>query len=64
MRIAWTGIGLPGPFRLVPGGPGRGAGCGPFILAAVALGFADWYPWLIAVAAGILAAGWVLSRRR
>lgn len=63
MRIRWTGIPLPGPFRITAGRGRRGSGSGGvWLLAAVALGFAIEYPWLIAAAAGLVLAAWLVSR--
>jgi hypothetical protein len=61
MRIRWH-IPLPGPFVLTGGG--RGGGCLPWLAAAVLLGLADEYPWLLAVAAVLAAVAAVLARRR
>ena len=63
MRIRF-GIPLPGPFYLSSGGKGSGSGCAMLLGAGLVIGFAIEYPWLIAVAAGlIIVPGVVLGLR-
>lgn len=60
MRLGWR-VPLPGPFAVYGSVGGRrrggGAGCLPWLGVMVAVGLADEYPWLLAVAAVLAVAG-------
>lgn len=55
---------LPGPFALTGGGGRRGPGCLPWLAAAVAVGLADMYPWLLVIPAAVVVLAVLTAWRR